>query len=74
MDWLLAILGASWTMLVQAAPFILFGLLFAGLIHVLLPESLVLRWMGSPGLWGVVRAAVIGVPLPVCSCDGIWCV
>lgn len=55
-------------MSVQAAPYILFGLLFAGLIHVLLPESLVLRWMGSPGLWGVIRAALIGVPLPVCSC------
>lgn len=68
MDWLFAIPGASWMMLVQAAPYILFGLLFAGLIHVLVPESLVLRWMGSPGLLGVVRAALIGVPLPVCSC------
>lgn len=55
-------------MLVLAAPYILFGLLFAGLMHVLLPESLVLRWMGSPGLKGVLRAALIGVPLPVCSC------
>ena len=68
MDWLFAIPGASWIMLVQAAPYILFGLLFAGLIHVLVPESLVLRWMGSSGLGGVVRAAFIGVPLPVCSC------
>ena len=55
-------------MVLQAAPYILFGLLLAGLIHVLLPESLVLRWMGRPGLSGVVRAAIIGVPLPVCSC------
>lgn len=68
MDWLLAVPGASWMMFVQAAPYILFGLLFAGLIHVLVPESLVLRWMGSPGLGGVVRAALVGVPLPVCSC------
>ena len=68
MDWVLDVPGAAWIMLVQAAPYILFGLLFAGLIHVLVPESLVLRWMGSSGLWGVVRAAVIGVPLPVCSC------
>ncbi len=68
MAWLLEIPGASWTMLVLAAPYILFGLVIAGLMHVLVPESLVLRWMGSPGLWGVVRAALIGVPLPVCSC------
>ena len=68
MTWILAILDASWTMLVLAAPYVLFGLAIAGLMHVLLPESLVLRWMGSPGLAGVVRAALIGVPLPVCSC------
>ena len=68
MDWLFSILSASWTMLVVAAPFILAGLVAAGLIHVLVPESLVLRFMGTPGLWGVVRAALIGVPLPVCSC------
>ncbi|MEM7584946.1 MAG: SO_0444 family Cu/Zn efflux transporter [Acidobacteriota bacterium] len=68
MEWLWAIPGASWIMLVQAAPYIVFGLAVAGLMHVLLPESLVLRWMGSPGLGGVIRAAIIGVPLPVCSC------
>ncbi len=68
MGWFLDICASSWTMLVLAAPFILFGLLAAGLIHVLLPESLVLRFMGTPGLLGVVRAALIGVPLPVCSC------
>ncbi|MDA8016922.1 MAG: permease, partial [Thermoanaerobaculia bacterium] len=62
------VLQATWWMTIQAAPFILFGLLVAGLIHVLLPESLVLRWMGRPGISGVVRAALIGVPLPVCSC------
>ena len=55
-------------LLAQAAPYLLLGLLFAGLLHVLLPEKLVLRWMGRPGLSGVVRAAAIGVPLPVCSC------
>ncbi|MEL7059397.1 MAG: SO_0444 family Cu/Zn efflux transporter [Acidobacteriota bacterium] len=68
MEWLLAVVDASWMMLVLAAPYILFGLAVAGLLHVLLPESLVVRWMGEPGLLGVIRAAIIGVPLPVCSC------
>lgn len=68
MSFVIESLAATWQMLLEASPYILFGLLVAGLIHVLLPESLVLRWMGRPGLSGVVRAAVIGVPLPVCSC------
>ncbi len=51
-----------------AAPFILFGLLMAGLLHVCLPESVIQRFMGRPGMRGVTWAALVGVPLPVCSC------
>ncbi len=51
-----------------AAPFLILGLGVAGFLHVLLPSSLIQRWMGRPGLSGVTLAALIGVPLPVCSC------
>lgn len=51
-----------------AAPFLLFGLLAAGFLHVLLPTSVIQRWMGRRGLSGVAMAAAVGVPLPVCSC------
>ncbi len=54
--------------LVLAAPFLLFGLLVAGFLHVLMPASVIQRWMGRKGLSGVTMAALIGVPLPVCSC------
>lgn len=60
-------LGTFETLLL-AAPFLLFGLLVAGLIHVLLPASLIERWLGRPGMSGVAMAALVGVPLPVCSC------
>jgi uncharacterized membrane protein YraQ (UPF0718 family)/regulator of protease activity HflC (stomatin/prohibitin superfamily) len=55
-------------MLAVASPYLLLGLLVAGLLHVLLPEALILRWMGRPGLSGVAMAALVGVPLPICSC------
>ncbi len=51
-----------------AAPFLILGLAVAGLLHVLLPAQLIQRWMGRKGLSGVTLAAIIGVPLPVCSC------
>ena len=63
-DWLTALLA----MVLQAAPYLLFGLLAAGAVHVAVPQSLILKWMGKAGLGGVIRAALIGVPLPVCSC------
>ncbi len=54
--------------LYMAAPFLMLGLAMAGFLHVLLPASLIQRWLGHMGMSGVARAALIGVPLPVCSC------
>ncbi len=55
-------------MLVLAAPLLLLGLAMAGIMHVALPSTVIERWLGRPGWGGIVRAASIGVPLPICSC------
>lgn len=52
----------------EAAPWLLFGLVAAAVIKVLLPEGIVARWLGGRGLWSVTKAALIGAPLPLCSC------
>lgn len=53
------------------APYILFGLLFAGLLHELIPTTFVERHLGSDNVGSVVKATLFGVPLPVCSCGVI---
>jgi uncharacterized membrane protein YraQ (UPF0718 family) len=58
----------TWAVLTEAAPWLLFGLLAAGLIKAWLPENLLSRWLGKPGFGSVFRAALIGTPLPLCSC------
>jgi len=55
----------------SAAPWLLMGLLIAGLIKAYMPEHLLQRWMGGRGFSSIARAAVIGVPLPLCSCGAI---
>ncbi|WP_417581354.1 SO_0444 family Cu/Zn efflux transporter [Nitrincola sp.] len=55
----------------SAAPWLLMGLLIAGLIKAYMPEQLLQRWMGGRGFGSIARAAVIGVPLPLCSCGAI---
>lgn len=60
--------GATWNLVLDAAPWLLFGLLLAGVIRAWLPDRLVARWLGGRGLGAVVRAAIIGTPLPLCSC------
>ena len=52
----------------EAAPWLLFGLLAAGLIKVWIPESFMKRVLGGKGAWPVVKGAFIGAPLPLCSC------
>lgn len=53
------------------APYILFGLVFAGLLHELVPNTLVTRHLGKENISSVVKATIFGVPLPVCSCGVI---
>ncbi len=52
----------------DAAPWLLLGLVAAGLIKAWLPETLLSRWLGGTGPWPITRAALIGAPLPLCSC------
>lgn len=52
----------------EAAPWLLFGLIAAGLIKVWIPESFMKRVLGGKGTWPVVKGAIIGAPLPLCSC------
>ncbi len=53
------------------APYILFGLFFAGILHEIVPESLVTKHLGKESVGSVVKATLFGVPLPVCSCGVI---
>ena len=53
------------------APYILFGLLFAGILHETVPESLVTKHLGKENIASVVKSTIFGIPLPVCSCGVI---
>ncbi|MCW8947798.1 MAG: SO_0444 family Cu/Zn efflux transporter [Sedimenticola sp.] len=53
----------------DSAPWLLFGLLAAGVIQAWLPIKLVGRSLGGHGVLPVIRAAIIGAPLPLCSCS-----
>lgn len=52
----------------DAAPWLLLGFIAAGFIKVWLPDDLLNRWLGGEGLWPITKAAMIGAPLPLCSC------
>jgi len=53
------------------APYILFGLIFAGILHEIVPQSLVTKHLGKGNILSVIKSTLFGIPLPVCSCGVI---
>ncbi len=70
-DVLLGIVLESWAVLTEMAPYLLFGFAVAGLLSVVLPPETVERHLGGRGAGPVLKAALLGVPLPLCSCGVI---
>lgn len=60
-----------WELFLEAAPWLLLGFLIAGVLHAFLPDDIMQRHMGGKGLGTTVKAALIGAPLPLCSCGVI---
>jgi len=51
------------------APWLLFGFLLAGFLHVLIPERWLRTHLGQNNLRSVFLASLVGIPLPLCSCS-----
>lgn len=62
------ILRSTYEVALEAAPWLVLGLFAAGLIHAFLPPSRVSRWLGGHGIGAILKAALLGAPLPLCSC------
>lgn len=56
---------------IEMAPYLMLGFLFAGILHVYFPHDKVLKYLGKNDLRSVVNSAILGVPLPLCSCGVI---
>ncbi len=55
----------------ESAPFLVLGLVIAGLIKAWVPTESVAKQLGGSGIWPITKAALIGAPLPLCSCSVI---
>lgn len=63
--------GEAWYLAAAMAPYLLLGFLLAGGCAQLLPRDFIRRHLAGNGLKPVLKAVVLGVPLPVCSCGVI---
>ena len=68
MQTLLGIIKESYFLLNKMSPYLLFGFLFAGVIHIFMDTETVGRHLGKSSVLSVVKASLFGIPLPLCSC------
>lgn len=55
----------------EAAPWLLFGLIIAGLLKAFIPQTWLEKHLGGDGFKPMLKAAFFGAPLPLCSCGVI---
>lgn len=55
----------------EMSPYLLLGLLFAGVLHAFVPKAIYSKLLGRNNVASVLWAILFGVPLPLCSCGVI---
>lgn len=70
MEQLTALLTNFIDLSAEASPWLLLGLLIAGLMKSWVPSKILSKHLGK-GKLAIVKAALIGAPLPLCSCGVI---
>ncbi|MCR4964763.1 MAG: permease [Bacteroidales bacterium] len=53
------------------SPYLLFGFLVAGILHVFIPKKFYRNYLTEPNFKSVLWASLLGIPLPLCSCGVI---
>ncbi len=64
------VLAESWDLFEEAAPYLILGFAVAGILHVMVPDEKILKYLGkSAGKFrSALNASLLGIPLPLCSC------
>ena len=70
-DLSLKFINEFWIVLCQMAPYLLLGFFIAGILSVLISEKYVRKHLGKGKFLPILKATLLGVPLPLCSCGVI---
>ena len=60
-----------WFLLLEMAPWLLLGLIFAGLLKVYFPQKHIDKYLGKGNFKSALNGSVLGIPMPLCSCGVI---
>ena len=68
MEYYLLFFQTFWNLVVEMSPWLLLGFFLAGILKVYIPMNYLEKHLGKSNFSSVVKAAIFGVPLPLCSC------
>jgi len=68
MNYILLYLNGFLQIANEMSPYLLFGLLMAGILHIYFKKEKTIKFLGKPSFKSTLYGALIGVPLPLCSC------
>ncbi len=71
MNFILKFTAEIWKMFLEMSPYLLLGFIFAGILHVLVSKNFITKQIGKKNIWSTIKATLLGVPLPLCSCGVI---
>lgn len=60
-----------WEIMKEMSPYLMLGFLFAGILYTWFPKNKVYKYLGKSNSASVLNAALLGIPLPLCSCGVI---
>ena len=59
------------SLFLEMSPFLMLGFLISGLLYIFISKETIANNLGKPGVLSVIKAAIFGVPMPLCSCGVI---
>ena len=65
---ILSICIHTWNLTLKMAPYLLFGFLGAGILSQFISRSFIQKHLGQHASHSELKAALFGVPMPICSC------
>ncbi len=71
LEYIEAYFSELWFLVLEMAPWLLLGLIFAGLLKVYFPQKHIDKYLGKSNTHSALNASLIGIPMPLCSCGVI---
>ncbi len=68
MEILLKILESSWAIFQEAALYLLFGFVIAGILHAYILPDTVVKYLHRGRFRSVLYSSLLGIPVPLCCC------